>query len=96
MSEYSKPTFTVKEIAAATGINDKTISSRAKRCRERGEFPAIPKRAQAKYTYEQVKAIISRPRKAQDVRPAAVDALKRMLQNDGFPIARKEAKNAKD
>ncbi len=87
MSE-NKPSYTVKEIAAATGLNDKTIACRAKRCRERGEFPPIRKREQARYTYDQVKVIITRPRKAQDVRPHVVDDLKRRLQNDGFPISK--------
>ena len=77
--------FTIKEVAEATGLNAKTLNSRAKRFRQEGIFPKI--RSVAFYTYDQVKQLIRKPKQERcDVRPAMVDALKRQLQTDGYKI----------
>lgn len=85
-------TFTLREIAAATGLNDKTLSGRVKVMRRNGELPPAEGRKHAHYTYEEVKKII-KPRNVgvNSLRPAYVDALKRKLLNDGYPIKKKEA-----
>lgn len=85
-------TWTLKEISEATGILDKTLSGRVRVMRKNGELPPKAEgQARTHFTYEEVKKII-KPRKVgvNGLRPAYVDALKRQLLNDGFPIKKKE------
>ncbi|MBR2800322.1 MAG: MerR family transcriptional regulator [Oscillospiraceae bacterium] len=82
-------TYTIREIAEATGINEKTLGNRAKVLRKAGELPPIKGRAQARYTYDQVKKIVMQTlRGPAKPRPAAIEALKRQLMNDGYPVNR--------
>jgi hypothetical protein len=84
-------TWSIKEIARTTGILDKTLSSRARALRKKGELPPVDRRTRAMYTYEQVTKLISKPVRPMKPRQAAIDVLKRKLLNDGYPINKKEA-----
>ena len=80
--------YTIKEIAEASGINVKTLNSRAKRLRAMGAFPKIMNRSVAFYTYDQAKELIRKPKQMRcAVRPTFVDQLKMKLKNDGYRIA---------
>ena len=83
-----EPRYTIKEIAEASGINAKTLNSRAKRLRAAGIFPKIMNRSVAFYTYDQAKELIRKPRQVRcQVRPVMVDQLKLKLKTDGYRIA---------
>lgn len=85
--------FTLREIAEASGLNHKTLNSRAKRFRSEGVFPPIRSRSTAFYSYDQVKKLISKPKRIIiDIRPGYVEKLKMQLQTDGYRI-KKEANN---
>ena len=80
-------TFTIKEIAEASGLPVKTLSTRAKQFRDKGVFPKGRGRETIFYTYDQVRMIIAKPkRKTQYIRPSRVTLLKTQLQNDGYKI----------
>lgn len=85
--------YTIHEIAEASGINVKTLNSRAKVFRDQGVFPKTQKRYTAFYTYEQALMLVKKPRRVtQAPRPACINELKRRMQNDGYPINKNSAR----
>ena len=73
-----EPTYTIGEIALATGIKSNLLSARRK---QKG-IPAAPRGGG--YTLEQVKLMVKRPSLKRGVDPRKADQLKARLKNDGL------------
>lgn len=72
-----EPTYTMGEIALATGISAKTLSSRRI---QRG----VPSGDREGYTLEQVKVMVRRPKLRRNCDPRKAEQLKARLKNDGL------------
>lgn len=73
--------YTYKEIALASGINQKTVAYRARK---------LGFKAKDGVSYDQVKLIVGyRTTQNQKARPRMVNHLKVQLKNDGFKVAEK-------
>ena len=80
-------TFTLMEIAAASGVPVKTLASRARVLREKGVLPPTKGRVTSYFTYEQTIKLVAKPTQKKTVpRQAHIDLLRRNLQNDGYRI----------
>ena len=83
--EFSKMKFNMKEIALATGVDEKTPMSRKTALVKAGEIESV-KGKRPEYTYEEVKKLLRRPLKPGEPRGEYITALKRQLQTDGYTI----------
>lgn len=77
--------YYISEIAAATGIDRKTLNARKAALVKAGELVSVKGKA-SEFTYEEVKMLLRERRKPGQPRPVMVNNLKRLLQNDGFQI----------
>ena len=77
--------FNMKEIALATGVDEKTLMSRKTALVKAGEIESV-KGKRSEYTYEEVKKLLRRPLKPGEPRGEYITALKRQLQTDGYTI----------
>lgn len=85
MVDVNKAKFRLQEIAAATGMEAKTLNARKTVLLRNGEIE--PRKGKlSEYTYEEVKKLLRRPLKPGEPRGEFVTALRRQLQNDGYPI----------
>ena len=74
-----EPTYTIGEIALATGIKNSVLSARRKK---NGIPPA--ERGGGGYTLEQVKLMVKRPKLKRGCDPRKAEQLKARLKNDGL------------
>jgi len=77
--------FNMKEIALATGVDEKLLMSRKTALVKAGEIESV-KGKRSEYTYEEVKKLLRRPLKPGEPRGEYITALKRQLQTDGYTI----------
>ena len=73
-----EPTYTIGEIALATGIKNSVLSQR----RKAKGIPAAPRGVG--YTLEQVKEMVRRPPLKRGTDPRKAEQLKAKLKNDGL------------
>ena len=73
-----EPTYTIGEIALATGIKSGVLSAR----RKKKGIPAAPRGGG--YTLEQVKEMVRRPPLKRGTDPRKAEQLKVRLKNDGL------------
>lgn len=88
--DATKLRYNMKEIAAASGIEIKTLQTRRTALAKAGEIESG--KGKTEYTYDEVKKLCRRPRKPGEPRAEYITALRQQLQTDGYQIKKEEAK----
>lgn len=83
--EFSRMKFNLKEVALATGMDEKALLARKTALVKAGEIETV-KGKRSEFTYDEVKKLLRKPLKPGEPRGEYVTALKRQLQTDGYTI----------